>query len=111
MRKSLCGALIARAAKAFVWFSLVAYGDTGLNQVRVGASVLAARARRVTSSQFCAASAALGVSHDPPTHTTFGSARKLGAVSAVMPPVGQNLSVGNGPLSACSIDTPPACCA
>src|ERR1700686_3400014 len=99
MRKSLCSAQVG-AAKAFVF---LAFGDSETYAL-CGANKLAARARRVTSSQLCAASAALGVSHDPPTHTTFGSARKFGAVSAVMPPVGQNLRPGNGPFSACSID-------
>lgn len=60
-------------------------------------SWLAACASRVTSAQSCAASAAFGVSHEPPTQTTFGCLRKSGAVCALMPPVGQNFSVGNGP--------------
>src|SRR3954469_13786918 len=44
-----------------------------------------------------AASASFGVSHEPPTQPTFGSARYFGADSGVMPPVGQNRSCGSGP--------------
>src|SRR5256885_5083498 len=55
--------------------------------------------------------AAGGVNHDPPTQPTFGSARKAGALAAVTPPVGQNVTSGNGPLNAFSMPIPPACCA
>ena len=69
---------------------------------------MAARARRSTAAQSPAASASLGVSHEPPTHSTFDSARNSPAVDAAMPPVGQKRTCGNGPAKACSIATPPA---
>ena len=41
----------------------------------------------------------------------MGSARKSGAVAAETPPVGQNVTSGNGPANALSMPMPPACCA
>ena len=51
-------------------------------------------------AQSLAATASAGVSHEPPQTFTFGSARNCGAVSTVMPPVGQNTMSVNGPASA-----------
>ena len=48
------------------------------------------------------------MSQDPPQTFTFGSARNCGAVSTVMPPVGQKAMSGKGPASAFSIGMPPA---
>ena len=53
-------------------------------------SAAASRASVATRSQSPAASASAGVSQEPPTQPTFGSARYDGAVAAVIPPVGQN---------------------
>src|SRR6266542_2932594 len=61
--------------------------------------------------QSAAVIASFGVSHEPPTHATLGSARKSGAFAAVTPPVGQNVMSGNGPASAFSMPMPPACSA
>src|SRR5439155_24234507 len=69
----------------------------------------ASLASRVMASQSLAATALAGVSHEPPTHTTLGRARNSGAVAAVIPPVGQNCTSGNGPDRALSIPIPPAC--
>jgi hypothetical protein len=41
----------------------------------------------------------------------LGSARKSEAVAAETPPVGQNVTSGNGPANALSMPMPPACCA
>ena len=71
----------------------------------------AARAKAVIRPQSPAATASAGVSQEPPTHPTFGSARKSGADAAVTPPVGQNVRSGNGPPRAFSMPIPPACCA
>ena len=43
------------------------------------------------------ASASGGVSHEPPTQTTLGKARKVAAFSIVTPPVGQKFTSPNGP--------------
>src|SRR5271170_143849 len=50
-------------------------------------------------------------SQEPPTATTLGSASHDGALVSPMPPVGQNLTCGNGPASARSALMPPACSA
>ena len=55
-----------------------------------------------------AAMASFGVSHEPPTQATFFSARNCDAVSCEMPPVGQNVTSGSGPLIALSMPMPPA---
>src|SRR3954466_15300768 len=47
------------------------------------------------------------VSHEPPMQPTFGSARYEGAEATVIPPVGQNLSEGNGPAIDFRNATPP----
>src|SRR6476620_4463495 len=47
------------------------------------------------------------VNHDPPSATTLGSASHSAALSAPMPPVGQNLIRGNGPDRAFSAGIPP----
>ena len=62
-------------------------------------------------SQSPRSTAAVGVSQDPPTQATLGNARNSGAVSRVMPPVGQKTASGKGPASAFSMPTPPAWCA
>jgi len=48
----------------------------------------AMRASVVIASQSPRSTSESGVSQEPPTQATFGSARKSGAVAAVMPPVG-----------------------
>ncbi len=59
-------------------------------------------------SQSFAATASAGVSHEPPQTFTLGSARYCGAVSTLMPPVGQKATSANGPCSAFSSGMPPA---
>src|SRR5437763_8316942 len=76
-----------------------------------GRKLDACLARAVIAFQSPAATAAGGVSHEPPTHGTLGNARNCGAVFCVTPPVGQNNTSGNGPCSALSIPSPPACSA
>src|SRR5690606_41575687 len=49
-----------------------------------------------------------GTTQLPPTHSTGSSASHSGAVSAVIPPVGQNLHCPNGAASALRALTPPA---
>ena len=51
--------------------------------------------------------ASAGVSQEPPTTFTLGSARNCGAVSGVTPPVGQNATSANGPENAFSSGMPP----
>ena len=53
--------------------------------------------QRVMRAQSPLSTASAGVSHEPPQTLTLGSARNCGAVSGVMPPVGQNSTSGNGP--------------
>ena len=50
-------------------------------------SAAASDASRVTRAQSCAASASAGVSQEPPTQATLGSARNSRAFCAVTPPV------------------------
>src|SRR5258707_12024206 len=71
-------------------------------------SATAARARSSTLAQLPSRSRLAGLSHEPPTQTTLGLARKSGALSGVMPPVGQNLIPGSGAAQARSKATPPA---
>jgi hypothetical protein len=61
-----------------------------------GRKAAACRASAVMPAQSPHATASFGVSQEPPTQATFGSARNSGAISAVMPPVGQNSTSGNG---------------
>ena len=60
-------------------------------------SAAAALASAVMWAQSPASIASFGVSHEPPTQATFLQARKAGAVSIVMPPVGQNVMSDSGP--------------
>src|SRR5436190_12833975 len=62
-------------------------------------------------TQSRAAIAVRGASQEPATQSTFAQARYAAAVASVMPPVGQNRAVGNGPTSASSAATPPAAAA
>src|SRR5438552_15606856 len=59
-----------------------------------GRKPAASRARAAILIQSPAATASFGVSHEPPTQPTFGSARKSAADAAVTPPVGQNITSG-----------------
>src|SRR5690606_1025332 len=68
---------------------------------------LAARASSVIRPQSLAATASAGVSHVPPQTGTFGSARNCGALSTVMPPVGQNLTSVKTPAKDFSRLRPP----
>src|SRR5450830_1455747 len=74
----------------------------------LGCRFAAARASSVMRAQSPAASASFGVSQEPPTQATFLQARKAGAVSSEMPPVGQKVMSGMGPAIALSMPTPPA---
>src|ERR1700674_2659 len=85
--------------------------DQRPHQREGGRKPAASRARAVILLQSPAATASFGVSHEPPTQPTFGSARKSAADAAVTPPVGQNITSGNGPAKAFSMPMPPACCA
>lgn len=67
----------------------------------------ACRASRVIRAQSPCRMASAGVSHDPPTTATFESARYWGAVSKVIPPVGQKSMSAKGLASALSMATPP----
>jgi len=51
----------------------------------------ASRASAVIAAQSPRSIIAFGVSQEPPTQATFGSAKNKGAVSTLTPPVGQNL--------------------
>ena len=55
----------------------------------LGFNAAASLARRVMVSQSLFFTASFGVSHEPPTHKTLGSAKYSGAVARLMPPVGQ----------------------
>src|ERR1700730_10708037 len=55
----------------------------------------ASRASVSMPRQSPAASIAPGATHEPPTQTTFDSARYSGAVARVMPPVRQKNTSGN----------------
>src|SRR3954451_19254807 len=64
-----------------------------------------------TRSQLPDASASAGVSQEPPTQPTFGSARYSAAFDAEMPPVGQNRTCGTGDAIDERNDTPPTAAA
>ena len=64
--------------------------------------------RGVIAAQSEARIDAAGVIQEPPTQTTFGSARNSDAFARLIPPVGQNFACGKGPARALSISTPPA---
>ena len=55
----------------------------------LGFNAVASLARRVMVSQSLFFTASFGVSHEPPTHKTLGSAKYSGAVARLIPPVGQ----------------------
>jgi len=55
----------------------------------LGFNAAASLARRVMVSQSLFFTASFGVSQEPPTHRTLGSAKYSGAVARLMPPVGQ----------------------
>src|SRR3982074_2096989 len=77
--------------------------------MRAGQSEAAAfEASASIRAQSRAASASLGLSHEPPAHSTLGSSRYDLTVSCVMPPVGQKRASGKGPANAFSIGIPPA---
>src|SRR5258705_8266667 len=59
------------------------------------------------AAQFPDRTSLADVNHDPPSATTLGSASHSAALSAPMPPVGQNLIRGNGPDRAFSAGIPP----
>src|SRR3546814_11220189 len=59
-------------------------------------SPAASSASRSIPAQSPAASLSAGVSHEPPTHSTLGSARKSAALARLMPPVGQKRICGSG---------------
>src|SRR5690606_24877626 len=65
-------------------------------------------ASAVMRGQSRPAIASAGVSQEPPTANTLGSARYWAMFSWVTPPVGQKRNSGNGPAIALSIGTPPA---
>lgn len=71
-------------------------------------SCAASCASRVIAGQSAASTSAWGVSHDPPTAITFGSASHCFAVCAVMPPVVQKPIAGSGEASARTKSMPPA---
>ena len=75
--------------------------------VEVPMRVRACCARAVMAAQFPDRTSLAGVNHDPPKATTFGSASQSAALSAPMPPVGQNLIRGKGPERAFSAPIPP----
>src|SRR5690606_18727869 len=81
---------------------LQAVGEVG-DRFHEGASEAAWRA----SASTWARSAPRGTIQLPPTHSTLGSASQSGAVSAEMPPVGQNCAAPSGADSAFSALTPP----
>jgi hypothetical protein len=70
--------------------------------------VTAAAARLSMRAQSRFASASVGVSHEPPTHNTFGRRKYDPAVFAVMPPVAQKRASGKGFSNASRSSTPPA---
>lgn len=66
-----------------------------------------AAASRAKASIFAASTGPLGTTQLPPTHFTKGSASHLGALSAVMPPVGQKRATCSGAASAFKAGSPP----
>src|SRR5680860_610889 len=64
-------------------------------------------ASRVIRAQSWSRIASAGVSQEPPTQPTFGSARYDAAFASVMPPVGQNRAWGTGAPIAFRKPTPP----
>src|SRR3546814_7685853 len=59
-----------------------------------------AAAALAKASILAASTGPLGTTQLPPTHLTKGSASHLGALSAVIPPVGQNRAICKGAASA-----------
>src|SRR5262245_7521562 len=63
-------------------------------------SVMASQSRALTLSS--------GANQDPPMATTPGTPNQSERLASLMPPVGQNCSVGNGPRKALIAAMPPA---
>src|SRR4029079_12272335 len=76
-------------------------------QARPGRKAAPIRARAVMPAKSPAAMASAGATQEPPTASTFPSARQEAALSPFTPPVGQSGISGKGSATAWSQRTPP----
>ena len=70
---------------------------------RSGAGAAASRASASMADQSPVVTRSAGATHEPPTQATADSGKSSGAVSRVMPPVGQKTMSGNGAPSAVEV--------